>query len=264
MSSRLAAVAQETVAIVDRGGYTAPNGAKVRIADQVAAAVAGTRLHLPAEELAAHGEVAQPTITVTNETSLDAARRLGGELACLNFASAKNGGGGFLRGAKAQEEDLARASALYRTLRAAPEFYAFHRGQGDLRYSDRVIYSPGVPVIRDEHGDLLDQPYLLTFLTAAAPNAAAIRANTPALLADVPRALRARAVRVLAVAASHGQRRLILGAWGCGVFGNDPALVADAFADGLAAVPYFDEVTFAVLDRRPEAPTYAAFTARFE
>jgi uncharacterized protein (TIGR02452 family) len=118
-------------------------------------------------------------------------------------------------------------------------------------------------VFRDDSGALLEPPYPLSFLTAAAPNAAAIRADTPELIGAVPAAVRSRAARVLDVAAAHGHRRLILGAWGCGVFGNDPALVADAFAGALAGRPYFDEVAFAVLDRQPGTPTHAAFAARF-
>ncbi|WP_052744718.1 TIGR02452 family protein [Micromonospora sp. HK10] len=70
--------------------------------------------------------------------------------------------------------------------------------------------------------------------------------------------------RVLAVAAAHGHRRLVLGAWGCGVFGNDPATVAEAFDLALAdAAGWFDLVTFAVLDRAG-GPAHTAFTARFD
>jgi uncharacterized protein (TIGR02452 family) len=73
--------------------------------------------------------------------------------------------------------------------------------------------------------------------------------------------LAARAGRVLAVAAAHGHRRLVLGAWGCGVFRNDPAVVAAAFAAQLTRCQgYFDQVVFAVLDRQHGAPTHAAFT----
>ncbi|MEH1015450.1 TIGR02452 family protein [Micromonospora sp. CPCC 206060] len=179
------------------------------------------------------------------------------------FASAKNPGGGFLGGAKAQEESIARSSALYPCLLAAPDFYAFHRAQGDLRYSDRVIISPDVPVIRDDQGRLLDEPYRTTFLTTAAPNLGAIRRNQPEHVDDVPAALVRRARRVLAVAAVHGCRQLVLGAWGCGVFRNDPATVAEAFADALAAVDRFDRVVIAIRDGLPGTPVYAAFLARF-
>jgi uncharacterized protein (TIGR02452 family) len=304
MSSRLRAIARETVEIAERGAYRAAGG-PVDIGPQVAAAVAGTRLYLPGEALpgealpgealpgealpgealpgealpgeALPGEAlpggalpgepplraGAPTVVVTGESTLEAARRAGGEVACLVFASARNPGGGFLNGAQAQEESVARSSALYPCLRAAGEFYAHHRAHPELTYSDRVIYSPAVPVFRDDQGTLLNGPYPVTFLTAAAPNRAAIARNQPGLLAEVPAVLRRRAGRILAVAAAHGHRRLILGAWGCGVFGNDPATVAEAFAAALRDGPGFEEVVFAVLDRGRDAPTRAAFAEIF-
>jgi len=84
-----------------------------------------------------------------------------------------------------------------------------------------VIWSPAVPVFRDDQGHLLDEPYTTSFLTAAAPNRGAIASNQPENLPDVPATLRRRARRVLTVAAAHGHRSLVLGAWGCGVFAND-------------------------------------------
>jgi uncharacterized protein (TIGR02452 family) len=177
------------------------------------------------------------------------------------FASAKNPGGGFLTGAQAQEESIARSSALYPCLTAAGEFYAFHRRQGDLRYSHRVIYSPGVPVFRADDGTLLAEPYATSFLTAAAPNLGAIVTGQPEAADGVPGVLAARAARVLAVAAAHGHRKLVLGAWGCGVFRNDPATVAKVFAGQLARIQgHFDHVVFAVLDRQRATPTHDAFT----
>src|SRR2546428_1644238 len=100
MSSRLRAIARDTVEIAERGSYSTATG-EVSIA--VAPAVAGTRLHLPSEELSlpAQGEPAR--VDVTDESTLEATRRLGGDIACLVFASARNPGGGFLNGAQAQE-----------------------------------------------------------------------------------------------------------------------------------------------------------------
>jgi uncharacterized protein (TIGR02452 family) len=118
-------------------------------------------------------------------------------------------------------------------------------------------------VFRDDDLGLLDAAYQLSIITAAAPNLGAILNNQPDLAGSVPDAVRARAVRVLRVAAAHGHRRLVLGAWGCGVFRNDPAVVAGAFADALRAVDAFDEVCFAVLDRAPGTPTYRAFAETF-
>lgn len=262
VSSRLRALAQETVQIIDCGRYQAPGGGEVALAADIAAAVAGTRLYLPGDPVtvaAPDGEM--PAVEVTSETSLAAARRLGGDVACLVFASARKPGGGFLNGAQAQEESLARASALHACQRAAPQFYAFHRQHPDLRYSDRVIYSPAVPVFRDDDGTLLRRPYPVSFLTAAAPNLAAIRAGQRQAASTVPAVLRARAYRVLEVAAAHRHRRLVLGAWGCGVFGNDPAVVAAVFAEALDQARWFEQIVFAVYDRQPGTPVYQSFAS---
>lgn len=260
---KLRAMATETMAIIEAGGYRSADGRDVLIGDSLRAAVDGTRLHLPTEKIPVPllPGPGTPGTEVTNETSLSAARRLGADVACLVFASAKSPGGGFLTGAQAQEESIARSSALYPCQKSAGEFYDFHRRQPDLRYSDRIIYSPGVPVFRGDDGALLDEPYTVSFLTAAAPNLGAIEANQPGAAASVPDVLAVRVERVLAVASAHGHRRLVLGAWGCGVFRNDPAVVAAAFAAGLArAERRFDHVVFAVLDRQLGTPTHAAFT----
>ena len=212
MSGRLREIARQTVAIAEAGRYRNDAGDDVEIGAAVRAAVAGTREHLPDEVL--HLDGARPgagAVEVTYESTLQAAYRLGSGAACLVFASAKNPGGGFLGGAQAQEESIARSSALYPCLLAAPDFYAFHRAQRDLRYSDRVVYSPGVPVFRDDKGNLLDRPYTRSFLTAAAPNLGAILRNQPDRAADVPAVLARRARRVLEVAAAHGHRTVVLG-----------------------------------------------------
>jgi uncharacterized protein (TIGR02452 family) len=261
VSSMLRAVAEETIAILERGTYSVPGSGQVRLAGDIDQAVAGTRLYLPGDELPLAGPAAgSPRVEVTRETTLAAARRLGAHVACLVFASAKNPGGGFRNGAQAQEESLARASALYVCQLAVPGFYEFHRRQKDLRYSDRVIYSPAVPVFRNDDGELLARPYPVTFLTAAAPNLGAITASQPGAAGGVPAALLARAERVLQVAAAHQHRRLVLGAWGCGVFGNDPAVAAAAFARLLQPPSGFDHVVFAVHDRQPGAPAFRTFS----
>jgi uncharacterized protein (TIGR02452 family) len=265
VSARLRGIAQETVGIIRAGGYDTAAGGRVGIACAVEEAIAGTRHYLPDAELRVPAGPAggSPAIEVTGESTLAAARRLGPKAVCLVFASAHNPGGGFLTGAQAQEESVARASALYASLSTVPEFYAFHRADRDLRYSDRVIYSPGVPVFRDDHDRLIDDAYRTSFLTCAAPNLGAMLVNGSPHAADVPHVLRRRARRVLAVAAAHGHRTLVLGAWGCGVFRNVPATVADAFAEALGAVDHFDRVVFAILDGLRGTPVRAAFEARF-
>jgi uncharacterized protein (TIGR02452 family) len=268
MSARLRGIAQQTEQIVVAGRYHAPGGHTVTIAAAVAAAHAGTRVFGP--EPVAPLPVVPPVATVfevTAESSLEAARRLGDRTAVLNFASARNPGGGHLNGAQAQEEALCRASALYTCLLRAPAFYDHHRAHRDPFYSDRVVHSPAVPVFRDDRGRLLDEPYTVGFLTAAAPNAGVVLRTAPERAAELPGVLAARAERVLETAAAHGYRRLVLGAWGCGVFQNDPAQVAGAFrallGPGGRFASTFAHVVFGVLDRTPGSAVRAAFARAF-
>jgi uncharacterized protein (TIGR02452 family) len=264
VSAKLRDLARDTLQILHAAAYRAPGGGRVDLADGIRAAVAGTRLYQPGQALAAHPSGGPPpVVTVTDESTLAAGRRLArdGDVAALVFASAKHPGGGFRTGAQAQEEGIARASALYPCLTAVPQFYTLHRLRSDNLYTDSVIHAPRVPVFRDDDGRLLETPYHVSFLTAAAPNRGALPASRAGKVAAV---LAVRARRVLAVAAAHNHRRLVLGAWGCGVFRNDPHTVAGAFADALAqSAGCFDEVVFAVLDNAKGAPTRAAFTARF-
>ncbi|MFG3050916.1 TIGR02452 family protein [Kitasatospora sp. NPDC048239] len=274
MSSRLHHVAAVNEEIAERGSYRAAGGELVELGERLAAARAGT-VSYPPEALdglvrgGGPGPLAGPVagaLEVTAEGSVQAAKRLveagAGRVGVLNFASARNPGGGYLRGARAQEEDLCRSALLYTCLLEAPDYYEAHRASSDLAYSHRVIVSPEVPVIRDGKGELLAQPFPVTFLTSPAPNAGQLRRRSEQV--DVRGVLAERAVRVLAAAAEHDVRALVLGAWGCGVFGNDPAQVAEAFEGALAQYgAAFERVVFAVWDRTPVSANRAAFEARF-
>ncbi|GAB2761321.1 TIGR02452 family protein [Streptomyces bullii] len=267
MSARLRGIARETEQIVAAGRYRAPDGRDVPIAAAVEAAREGTRMYGPGAVDVPPLPALDTLVEVTGESSLEAARRLGGTVAVLDFASARNPGGGYLNGAQAQEEALCRASALYTCLLAVPEFYDHHRAHRDPFYTDRVIHAPAVPVFRDDRGRLLDEPYPVGFLTAAAPNAGVVLRTAPDRAADLPRVLAARAGRVLETAAACGYRRLVLGAWGCGVFRNDPAHVAGAFrallGPGGRFASAFEHVVFGILDRTPGSEVRTAFARAF-
>lgn len=258
---------QETVAILEKGEYEAPSGQLVSIRDALERAVEGTQLYLPEQELprALDGKF-QTKIIVENRTTLSAAHKLvraGGCVLALNFASAKNPGGGFLSGAEAQEESLARASGLYACVKNSP-YYAHHRASGDLFYSHRAIYSPDVPVFRDDSGALLEQPWLCSFLTCPAVNKGALIQNGSTQLHEVVEVMRQRIERVLGIARARQYECLVLGAFGCGVFQNDPLEVATLFRDALSGSfrGAFRQVTFAVLDK-PEGPRITAFQQVF-
>ena len=270
--STRAQIAEQTVVITRHGSYALPAGRVVEIGPLVNDCLAGTRYFTP-EQLRRlrNAVIARPAdspdanIEVRNETTLVGIARVladgHGPVAALNFASARNPGGGFLGGSQAQEESLARSSALYASLQQAPEYYQRHRSNSSALYSDAMILSPGCPVFRDDDGNLLADPLPVTFITSAAPNAGAIARNSPDELPLIPETLRRRADLVLALAADHGAPTLVLGAWGCGVFRNDPEMVAAAFAgllkDGWAK--RFRRVVFSVLDTSADQATFEAF-----
>ncbi len=273
-----AKIAAETVQIVERGSYRSPSGATIDLTEQIRAAVSGTELVLPedwpavmerADAIAASRPAShRPEVEVTGETTLAAALRLtdaGHDVLALNFASAKNPGGGFLGGSQAQEESLARASALVATLHAAPAYYEINRRASSALYTDCLIHSPRVPVFRDDDGRLRDAPYPVSFVTAPAVNVSALRQGRGVRPPDVvTQTMRRRILHVLGVAVVRGHRSLVLGAWGCGVFGNDPEVIAALFAEALTLplARCFDRVTFAVLDNTTWRPTFNAFASR--
>lgn len=268
-----AVMAKQTVAICEAGFYDAPSGKPVRIADELAKAKAGTLLYSPEKPpMGQTSETKRATrFEVRNETTFQALARLalaeGGHLACLNFASAKNPGGGFLNGSLAQEEALACASGLYPCLLLAPEYYERNRASRTALYLDLAIFSPLVPFFRDDTGALLEAPVLASVITAPAPNAGAVAQNEPENMSLVEPTLLRRAELVLAIAKVNQVDRLVLGAWGCGVFRNDPKVVARTFAGLLKHhgrfASAFEEVVFAVFDRSDEEATYHEFKEQF-
>lgn len=255
---------KEAVEISEAGRYFGPAGER-DISAQVRVAIDKTSFYRAdhAHESPSTGPHAT-SFEVTNETTLSAHLRhqaKGLDVVSLNFASATHPGGGFLSGARAQEEYLCRSSALYLTFRDCP-MYRYHREKGNCLYSDAMIYSPDVPVFRGDDHELLASPYPASFITSAAPLATHVNLNE---LRHLPKIIYDRALKVLAVAKANGHDSLILGAWGCGAFGNNGNLVADLFHKALTQdfAGAFKEVTFAIVDTSPEGRFIRPFSRRF-
>jgi uncharacterized protein (TIGR02452 family) len=251
--NRAAELGRETVEILRQGTYTAPSGRTVDLRDAIARARTGTQTYPPEREVppAANGQYATQ-LAVTNETTLAAASRLvvaGRRPVALNFASARHPGGGFLSGARAQEESLARSSGLYACLEGDP-MYAWHEAHRNPLYTDYAIYSPDVPIFRADSGDFLEESFVCAFITCPAVNARVALERDPGCRPAIRTTMARRIERVLAIAAAHGHTQIILGAWGCGAFGNDPQEIAMLFRAAMGG-PYrgtFTEVVFAILD----------------
>eukprot|EP00747_Dinoflagellata_sp_TGD_P192950 gnl/TRDRNA2_/TRDRNA2_58529_c0_seq1.p1 gnl/TRDRNA2_/TRDRNA2_58529_c0~~gnl/TRDRNA2_/TRDRNA2_58529_c0_seq1.p1 ORF type:complete len:297 (+),score=54.67 gnl/TRDRNA2_/TRDRNA2_58529_c0_seq1:61-951(+) len=262
----LVVMAKETLDIIERGGYAAPqDGHYVNISVDLRSSIEGSSFHAENEAPAAILDTrASTNIAFEHATCFGAAaqrlqplepttERLR-RVCVLNFASAKHPGGGFKTGAVAQEESLARASGLYPTLTRHMGMYG-HVRKG--LYSDRMIYSPGVPVFRDDAGALLHEPFLCDVVSAAACNLRAVNKRDAACLDET---MRRRTRKILSLAQARGVNCIVLGAWGTGVFRMDPADVAEWFEEALHEV-YFDEVVFAIPDARKLSLFEAAFAA---
>lgn len=268
------AIARETVEALEKGQYITPEGQTIDLTALLATCLNSTQSYEPdglsriREQVLARPASHLTTFAVVNETTLQGCARLIAsqqyrQIGVLNFASARNPGGGFLGGARAQEESLARSSGLYFSLRACPEHYAFHRAQDTCLYSDRMIYSPACPVFRDDAGRWLAQPYVVDFITSPAPNAGVILRNEPENQKYIKPVLAERASKILALAAYQGCDALVLGAWGCGVFRNDPRMVAAIFYGYLHPTGLysnrFRHILFSVYDTSRSQDTYTIF-----
>jgi len=257
---------RQAAEIIESGEYVSPSGRVVQIGHRVKRSVEGTVSYPPDRPFqeSARGPFATG-ITVQNTTTLEAARTLivaGDFPAVLNFASATHPGGGFLSGARAQEESLARSSALYACIRNDP-MYVFHRSLRDPLYTNYAIYSPDVPVFRADDGSLLEGPYTVAIITSPAVNAVRL---DPARRNEIGPAMWRRILKVLSIGLHHGHDALVLGAWGCGAFGNDGREIAGLFHRALEDnfKGAFRHIVFAVLDRSRGRKVIGPFREAFE
>lgn len=173
----------------------------------------------------------QPTeVVVADMKTLDAALEYKeGKTCVLNFASFKNPGGGFLKGAVAQEEYLCQNSTLYNVLSQFTSYYEKNR----LNTND-ALYSPGIVVLPSE--------VKVDVLSCAAPNIKASRM----IDSKKVQAVISRIKFVLDILEKEACDTVILGAFGCGVFGNDPRFVAKTFRSQGVLHRGFKRVVFAI------------------
>ena len=166
----------------------------------------------------------------------------GKKLIALNFASARHPGGGYLTGANAQEESLCRASGLYYTLKDVNEFYAQNARHKLSDYTDGMIYSENVPVVRDDSGALLKTPVLCDFITSPAVNKGAVKLPD----SEVNAKMKTRIEKIITLAVSKNPDLVILGAFGCGVFRNKREDVLPLFEAAINGFGGNTEYIFAI------------------
>ncbi len=168
----------------------------------------------------------------------------GKSMIALNFASAKHPGGGYIKGASAQEESICRASGLYYTLKDVHEFYDANYKHRTPDYTDGMIYSEDVPVIRYDSGEKLEVPIKCAFITSPAVN----RTRAKEIMSDekINAVMKRRIEKIVSFAAEKQPQLLILGAYGCGVFGNNREVVLPMFENAINEYAGDMEVVFAI------------------
>ena len=226
-------------------------------------------------------KVCDTLVTVTRDRSYQAAMRLAAEnegcrIAVMNFANAFQAGGGVVKGAGAQEECLCRTSTLYpllyrRTLRDT--FYKHHKTLNTPKASDALVYTEDVVICKTDE-DLpkrlpREQWVNVDVITVAAPDLRD-KSNHYAPLVDGGAYMNnaelfgyhvKRAIHVLTCAAAQGADILVLGAFGCGAFRNDPEVVARAYKTALEEFPkVFKKIEFAVYCSPADAKNYETFS----
>lgn len=262
------AMAKETLQIMEQGYYLPvvdnENGQKTEkkqivIKEDMELSVKESILISPADaekilqKYSICEKCSQPHTRVENISTVEAIRIFAAEkkvnIGVLNFASAKNPGGGFLNGAKAQEESLTVSSTLYPTLTAHSEYYEKNRANKSMMYLNYGIYSPNVVFFRNEAFHLVHTPVKASVLTLPAVNLGQVILKGENA-EEAKKAMRRRMKLALGIFAEQKAKHLVLGAYGCGVFRNDPNEIAawwkELLEEGMGK--YFDSVFHAVLD----------------
>lgn len=176
--------------------------------------------------------------------------------AILNFASYKNPGGMFLNGSSAQEECLCHASFLYNVLRRCSDYYEWNNlHKNRAQYMDRAIYTPDI--VFTSRGVICD------VITCAAPNYTAGKKYGHVTKEENSRNFRGRIRFIRDVAEAENVDTLIAGAYGCGVFGQDPEEAAAFFAEAFKETS-IKRIVYAVPghDRNAEAFRHAFATRK--
>ena len=268
-------IAEETVEISKKGKYTSEHGKNVSF-DATLDTEFWDAKNL--EKLSAEGAVAvdqnvgsnpaasRPSIICVDEDVVATVLRLAEEgmdmsrVGVLNFASARHAGGGFLNGAMAQEEAIAYCSNLYVNQIVTP-YYDQNAKVRSAMYTDHMIWS-GITFFRDSKYRFLEKPVKTNVLTSPAVNMGQVRIKGENE-AIAKRVMKHRMGLVLDLFAEKGCKTIVLGAFGCGVFQNDPDDVAQNWIDLIEEKGHhFDQIIMTVLDK-PGFSNYKVFKKYF-
>lgn len=213
-------------------------------------------------------------IVVSKKRSLEAASKYFGQKVCVhNFASAVSPGGYVVKGSTTQEDAICRCSTLYFNIsepKIVNEFYNAHREmlrveKMDSTYNDDCIYTPGVIVFKSDTyiPELLEDDYWykVDIITCAAPNIKGNLGNDKQLSEEELRNLHIKRLsRILSIAKMEKEDVVVLGAFGCGAFGNPAKTVARAMKEVLQEYVYdFKAIELAIFCTQKDVRNYRIF-----
>ena len=182
-------------------------------------------------------------ISVINTDSVSAVVEYSklGKTCVLNMASYKRPGGGVHNGARAQEECLFRCSNLIQVVPTS--FYPLEVNE--------ALYTKDAIFFKDKDYEYME-PVVCDVITIAAINLNENAKYDPVQNVTEYRKMTKDKIRLMvSLAAQNGVKNLILGAWGCGVFNNDPTTMAQYFGEVLVGEGYsvdFDNIVFAIIN----------------
>lgn len=186
-----------------------------------------------------------------------------GKMCVLNFASYKKPGGEYINGAMAQEESLCHCSNLYKVLsdnKFKDDFYGYNNKHlNRALYGDRSIYSHDIVFFNSDK----TKTKKCDVITCAAPNKKASQEYQNVSDIEVNSVMKSRILHILDVAMRNNVKVLILGAFGCGVFGNDTLTVAKIFKQCITDYYYFRNIFDLVIFAIPDTDKYDIFRTVF-
>lgn len=277
--SALKRIFAETVEIVEGGGYETKTGVVVELPNDKAMRDGSV---LYQQELPMAGETGYEgatSIKVLEQDCIVVAKGMlerGYNPAVLNLASSWSPGGGVVQGSRAQEESIFRRTNLYRSLYqfahgGKPDMFATKPEPIDLKktphYKEHLdyhfggIYTPGATVFRASNFELFQKPFQMSFITVAAIKEPVLTPTGHLTDADKDQT-RDKIRTVLRIGLKHGHDCLVLGALGCGAYGNPPADVAKLFHKVIEEEEFRDKykmLVFAIIGQKCYVPFMKEF-----
>jgi uncharacterized protein (TIGR02452 family) len=257
------ALENATKQIITHGAYINADGEDVYIEDEQEFARANTIVYTPHHVIpSARPKYPESYGFVHNQTTLTVAHerhKLGYRVVLINCSTVTDT---LTTSPQVYPESILRSSSLLYCLEGGP----FDSDTLDEFRDDTIVVTPQVPIFRNHEGNLLRSPWHADIVTAAPVHALDVQQYAPSRAAEIAVAMARRAQRLVDAAAATAANVLVVGAWGCGVHGNDAELVATVLrvACERPAARAFAIVDVAVADTDPATPLYLTFAKHFQ